>query len=237
MESGLARVPESAIMTPDEEAEYIKCNSVIFQDGHPLVKNFSDLCPNFLGGQSIRILDVGCGMANMAVQFAMAFPEAHVVAVDASVAMLRYAKVFVEHFKLGNRVSVRCAWLPDADFGEPDRSFDLVFARSTFHHFADPMDFWRVVKRYAKDDAAMFVIDLLRPPTLAKLNEFVWQRFGEHTCFLKGAFQASLLASHTIDEMGLQLLDAGLGDVTLALLSGGTHAVAWRPGRFGRGTR
>lgn len=232
MENNLARVPEPAIMTHDEELEYVKNNSFIFSDGHPLIKNFSDRCPSFPNGQCVRVLDIGCGGANMAAQIAMAFPEAYVVAVDASATMLRYAKMLVEHFKLSNRISVRCAWLPDADFGEPDKSFDFVFARSVLHHFVDPMDFWRTIKRYAKEDSAVFTIDLLRPLTMVKLNKFVCGRFGTNVNPIVGAFRSSLLASHTIEEIRIQLTNAGLDDIILD--PDETHAVAWRAGRFGK---
>ena len=235
MESNLVRVPEPAIMIPDEEMDYIKCNSVVFQDGHPLLKPFfKDFCPGLPSARNLRILDAGCGMAAIAVHIAMELPEAYVVAVDASVVMLRYAKVFVNHLKLGDRVSVRCAWLPDAGFGEPDQSFDLVFARSTLHHFMDPKDFWKIVKRYAKKDAAVFVIDLLRPPDIARLNELVRQRCGDQTSPIRSAFQASLLAAHTLGEIGHQLIDAGLYDIVLKPFPEGTHMTATRVGRFGK---
>lgn len=241
MGSSLARVPEPAIMAADEEGEYIRCNSVLV-DRHPLVIGFSELCPGFPGGPA-RILDVGCGIANMAAQFCKAFPEAKAVGVDASPNMLRFAGAVVRFLGLEDRISLRQAWLPDGDFGEPEKSFDLVFARSSLHHFADPLDFWRAVSRYAKEDAAVFIVDILRPPTFARLQELVWERFGDAQTPMRRAFLASLLASHTIEEIGCQLAKAGLNDVSLMGTNLGpspssrdeTHVVAWRPGRFERG--
>lgn len=235
--SQLARVPEPAIMATAEEAEYIRCNSMILK-GHPLIHMFSVLCPGFLG-KPLRVLDVGCGIANMAIQIAAAFPEVEVVGVDASVAMLRHGGALLKHCQgveslmLGDRVSLRCAWLPDADFGEPDKSFDLIFARSSLHHFVDPQDFWRVVKRYAKDDAAVFVLDFLRPTSLNKVEEFEHQRFGTQVGPLQNAFRASVLASHTVEEIEQQLVVAGL-NIAIAPYPEGTHFLAWRPGRFGK---
>jgi ubiquinone/menaquinone biosynthesis C-methylase UbiE len=234
----LVRIPEPAVMTPDEEAEYIKCNSLIFK-GHPLIQMFSVLCPGFQGGRNLRVMDVGCGIANMAVQIAAAYPEVEVIGVDASVAMLRHGRALVEHCKgigslmLGDRVSLRCAWLPDADFGESDKSFDLIFARSALHHFVDPQDFWQVVKRYAKDDAAVFVLDLVRPTNLDKVEALERERYGTHMGSLRNAFHASLLASHTVEEIEQQLVVAGL-DIAVAPYPEGTHVLAWRPGRFGK---
>jgi SAM-dependent methyltransferase len=233
MESSLARVPEPAVMAPDEEMEYIKCNSGVFRDTHPLVRAFADLCPGFPNGRAVRILDVGCGLANMSIELAKAYPEASVVAVDASAPMLRHARILVDHFKFGDRVSVRQALLPDADFGEPERSFDLVFGRSILHHFADPAGFWRTVNKYSRDGAALYVVDLLRPSSWPIMERLVWERFGARLGPLRSAFQASLLASHTIGEIEAQLEEAGLRDAVAVPFPEQTHVTVWRPGLFG----
>jgi ubiquinone/menaquinone biosynthesis C-methylase UbiE len=241
MGNSLKRIPEPAIMETHEENEFIKCNSAIFKGIHPLIQVFSKLCPSF-SDKGVRILDVGSGVANMSVQFAMAYPKIKIVAVDASATMLQYSKAFVNHFKFNDRISIRCAWLPDADFGEPDNSFDLVFARSTLHHFIDPSDFWKGVERYAKYDAAIFIVDMLRPSGVARLNELVWQRFGTKESFIRNAFAASLLASHTMDEINNQLDHTGFDDLIIEPLPSfnvnqpqlqeETHVMVWRPGRF-----
>lgn len=232
MGSSLSRVPEPETMSREEETEYIRCNSVLFRDRHPLVDSFDMLCPGFPGRQDARALDLGCGVANMSIEFAKAYPELDVVAVDASENMLRHASVLVEWANCGDRVSVRCGRLPEDSFGEPDGSFDLVFARSTLHHFADPARFWGTVRRYAKPDAAVFVVDLLRPPDLAGFEALVWQRFGGRLGPMRSAFRASLLAAHTEDEISGQLADAGLGGFEVQ--SDGVHVEVCRPGRFGR---
>lgn len=236
MENGLIRVPELAMMAAQEEMQYIRNNAFLF-DTHPLVREFVDLCPGFPDGP-VKILDIGCGVANMAAQFALAVPEAAIVGVDTSPTMVSHGRLLVDHFGLGQRVSVRLAHLPDGDFGEPPNSFDLVFARSVLHHFADPMGFWEVVRRYSKPDAALFVLDLLRPPSAARLNELVWQRFEDNMSPIRQAYHMSLLASHTLDEVVAQLEAAGLADAeTTATLYGPpgppTHVRISRPGRFG----
>lgn len=238
MESSLARVPESATMALDEEMAYIKCNLALFEGGHPVVRDFSNRCPGFAHGL-VRILDIGCGVANMSAEFAKVYPNASVVAVDASFNMLRHAELLISHLVLDDRISVRQALLPDDEFGEPDESFDLVFARSALHHFVDPAGFWKVVKRYAKPDAAVYVSDLLRPPSWPDLEEWVWQRFQGAKIAIKDAFLASLLASHTATEIEGQLVEAGLDKMVVesraaAPMTWNTHVTVWCQGRFGK---
>ena len=233
MGSMLARVPEPEIMVYEEEMEYIRYNSIILRNRHPLVSLFADLCPGFPGSSSVRALDIGCGVANMSVEFAKTYPELKVVGVDASENMLRHAYALTKALGYDDRVSVRYARVPEDDFGEPDSSFDLVFTRSTLHQFADPECFWETVRRYAKPDAAVFIVDLLRPYDLASLEAFVWQRFGDKFGSLRSTFTSSLLASYTENEMVSQLVEAGLDGFEVSAFPEGTHATIWRHGRFG----
>jgi len=122
MADRLERVPEPAIMCREEELEFIKCNSYLYPDIHPLIADFLKRCPNF--GGKVRMLDVGCGIGTMSMEFVRNFPYLEVISVEASALMLQYSKAFSEVVgkvhDFTNRVSVRLAWLPDADFGEPE---------------------------------------------------------------------------------------------------------------------
>jgi SAM-dependent methyltransferase len=86
-----------------------------------------------------RILDLGCGTGTGTFALLERFPDAEVVAVDASPAMLERVTARAAELGLGARLrtvqaDLDAAW-PAAELGE---GFDVAWAAASMHHMASP---------------------------------------------------------------------------------------------------
>ncbi|MFF0749189.1 class I SAM-dependent methyltransferase [Streptomyces sp. NPDC004267] len=82
-----------------------------------------------------RVLDVGSGPGVVTALLAEAFPEAEVVAVDATPELLTLARERADARGLGDRVATLRAELPE-DFGTLGTA-DLIWASQSLHHIGD----------------------------------------------------------------------------------------------------
>ncbi|HEY1486220.1 MAG TPA: class I SAM-dependent methyltransferase, partial [Micromonosporaceae bacterium] len=83
-----------------------------------------------------RILDIGCGTGTGALGLAERFPQAEVIAVDASAAMLERLRARAGELDLDHRVRTVQA---DLDQSWPDlEPVDLAWAANSLHHMTDP---------------------------------------------------------------------------------------------------
>lgn len=82
-----------------------------------------------------RVLDIGSGPGVISCLLAEAFPEAEVVAVDGTPALLERTRDRAQRLGLGDRVSTLHADVPDG-LADPGRA-DLVWAGNTLHHMGD----------------------------------------------------------------------------------------------------
>ncbi|MGO4455945.1 trans-aconitate 2-methyltransferase [Streptomyces sp. M-16] len=84
-----------------------------------------------------RVLDVGSGPGVMTCVFAEAFPDAEVVAVDGTPALLDRALARAGRLGLAGRVSVRHARLPEGLADDALGTADLVWSSKAVHHLGD----------------------------------------------------------------------------------------------------
>ena len=82
-----------------------------------------------------RVLDIGSGPGVVTCLLAEAFPDAEVVAVDGTPALLERAEARARRLGLGDRVRTLHAELPD-DLGTLEEA-DLIWAGNSLHHVGD----------------------------------------------------------------------------------------------------
>ncbi|MFJ2269770.1 class I SAM-dependent methyltransferase [Streptomyces sp. NPDC087849] len=82
-----------------------------------------------------RVLDIGSGPGVISCLLAEVFPEAEVVAVDGTPALLQRTRARAQRLGLGDRVRTRRAELPD-DLDELGEA-DLIWAGNALHHMGD----------------------------------------------------------------------------------------------------
>lgn len=220
----IPRMPEPEVMSVAEEAEaYARA------DFREVNARFVRRLLALAGRRPrARAIDLGTGPADIPVRIARARPGWRIVAVDASVPMLRAARAAVR--KAGAGRAIRLLRADACATGLPARTFDVVFSNSLPHHLRDPMALWREIARLAKPRGLVFVRDLRRPPTCARARRLVARYAAGEPPVLQRSFYNSLLAAFTPAELRAQLRRAGL-DRLRVVRSSDRHVdvVGWMP--------
>jgi ubiquinone/menaquinone biosynthesis C-methylase UbiE len=162
-----------------------------------------------------RVVDLGCGPADIPIRLAAAWPHALIVAVDASEAMLALGHEAMRSRR--TRLSLICARLPRLPFA--DRAFDALISNSLLHHLPDSAVLWRDAARLVRPGGVVHVMDLFRPRTVDEARQIVERAAGDEDQILKDDFFNSLLAAFTPEEVRDQLAAHGLGHLACAIVS------------------
>ena len=163
-----------------------------------------------------RVVDLGCGPADIARKLLERFPDCTVDAVDGSRAMILQA-VQQRTPELEERLRLIEATLPSDRL--EDGAYDYVISNSLLHHLHDPSVLWDTVRKVASARARVLVVDLLRPPSLEKAHEIVERYAADEPEVLKRDFYNSLLAAFEVGEVRRQLTAAGLDHFRVSVIS------------------
>lgn len=177
--------------------------------------------PKGIGG---KMVDLGCGPADIPVRFARALPGYSITAVDGSEAMVTLAQQAVTAAGVTDRVQVQRARLPMLPL--PLQSFDAVVSNSLVHHMPDPFVFWNELVRLGKPGATVLIMDLFRPESPERARAIVESYAAQEAPVLKEDFYNSLCAAFTLREVRSQIRTRGLGGLVCELASD-RHWVVW----------
>jgi ubiquinone/menaquinone biosynthesis C-methylase UbiE len=214
------RMPEPELMN-DAQSALAYASADLSELQQAMVTYFVERCERFAAG---RLLDLGCGAADMTIRFARAFPALTAVGVDGAEAMLACGARAVKAAALDTRIRLECRRLPDPTLSE--HAFDAVIANSLLHHLADPLILWRTAVRCAKPGAAVMVMDLRRPADVEAAGRLVEAHAAEASPVLRQDFLSSLCAAYTAMEIRGQLAEAGLRRFQVEEM-GDLHVLAW----------
>ena len=160
-----------------------------------------------LAGPGARILDVGTGTGSLPVKMALKRPDAALVGVDLSDAMLRAARERAATARIGRRVTFRRANARRLPFRRG--AFDLVISNSLLHHLPDPVPTLDEIARVLAPGGSVFIRDLRRPAR-PRLRAHIRR----HGRFYKGTmyrlFSDSVKASFKVAEMKLLVAESRL---------------------------
>jgi ubiquinone/menaquinone biosynthesis C-methylase UbiE len=159
-------------------------------------------------GAAGRVLDIGCGPGQIALQLAAALPGCLVTGVDLSREMLRVAErrraqsphARRVHFDLGDAKG-----LPYAD-----GHFDTVCSNTILHHIPDPRPFLAEAWRVLRPGGTFLIRDLFRPANEVRVAELVRRHAAGANDAQAELFRASLCAALTPDELRQVAAEAGL---------------------------
>ena len=215
----MTRVPEPDLMLDREQAEAYA--SVDMSAAHqPLI----DFFRRTFGDAAGRLVDLGCGPADISIRFARAFPELTVIGVDGSDAMLAEGRAAVLAAALGDRITLERRYLPDASV--ETREFDAVVSNSLLHHLADPHVMWRSALGAGKPGAPIVVMDLSRPDSPNLARAIVERNMPAAPSVLRRDFFNSLCAAYTPAEVRHQLDEEGLLDFRITEIDD-AHQIIW----------
>ena len=216
------RIPEPEVMDdPAQAVAYARADFA--QVNQAFVDRFRAAFPEFAAG---RVVDLGCGPADIPIRLARALPAAHITGVDASAPMLALAREAVAAAGLADRIALVEGRLPGLPL--PDGGFDAVLSNSLVHQLPDAAPFWHEVRRLACPGAAILVVDLFRPESPEAAQAIVGTYSGAEGPLLKRDFYNSLCAAFTPAEVTAQLRAAGLAHLQAQVVSDRHWAVAGR---------
>jgi len=164
-----------------------------------------------------RVLDLGCGAADVTVRFARAFPHCTIDAVDGAEQMLKHAHTVIAHAGEQTRIHLLHHTLPATQL--PAQRYDAIISNSLLHHLHDPSVLWEAINNHARHGAAIFVLDLARPASVEAARALVDQYARAEPDILKRDFFNSLLAAFRIDEIRAQLAQHGLQHLRVRTVS------------------
>jgi 2-polyprenyl-3-methyl-5-hydroxy-6-metoxy-1,4-benzoquinol methylase len=189
---------------------------------------FVDLLEELVGGRlEGRLLDLGCGPADIPLALARRHPGLDIDAIDGARAMLDLAQQkLAEDPVAGARIELLCEYLPCPRLAR--QAYPLVVSNSLLHHLADPVAMWQTVRDCARPGAHVLVMDLARPPSALAVDALVETYAIAEPEVLREDFRNSLFAAYTPEEVGAQLRAAGLDDLQVAMVSDRHLAVRGR---------
>jgi ubiquinone/menaquinone biosynthesis C-methylase UbiE len=210
----MQRIPEPELMT--DEAQ---CQAYALADFAASNQAFVDIVKKWLPIGAQKVLDIGCGPADVMIRLALACPSLQITAVDGSAKMIELAEKALADCRLPLSVSTLVGYVPGLPL--PDGDFDVVLSKDFLHHLPDPMALWQEIRRLARPGAFICVMDLYRPASTSVAHQIVDRVAGNEAEVLKIDFYNSLLAAFTSDEIRQQLQAADL-DLNVTL-SGDRH--------------
>jgi cyclopropane fatty-acyl-phospholipid synthase-like methyltransferase len=203
----MERIPEPELMDDAEQARAYA--GADFSEPHQaFVERFAQCFPRH---RPRRVLDLGCGAADITIRFARAYPGCKLTGVDGAPAMLALARDAITRVELDHRVHLHELRLPDKTLAP--HAFDTLISNSLLHHLADPQVLWRAVEDYAEPGAAVFMMDLRRPDTRKQAGRLVQEYSGNEPEVLRRDFFNSLLAAYRPEEITEQLARAALSQL------------------------
>lgn len=206
------RIAEPELMDDSEQAAAYAAAD--FADvNHGFVERFCAMFPDFREG---RVLDLGCGPADIPVRLVSALPSVQIAAVDGARAMLQVARRHVGATHSG-RVFLIAARVPTLPFA--GASFDACISNSLFHHLNDPLACWAEIRRICRAGAPLLVMDLFRPRTRRDARTIVERAASRESAVLQRDFYNSLLAAFSLEEVRAQLGVAGLRHLSSEIVS------------------
>ena len=153
-------------------------------------------------------VDIGCGPADVIIRLARAVPGIHVTAIDGSAPMIALAIEAVRAAGLETRITLVHGRVPVVPL--PDRRYDAILSKDLLHHVPLPATLWNEIARLGRPGAAVYVMDLIRPPTREDARRIVERVAAREDPILREDFYNSLCAAFTIDELREQLRTSGL---------------------------
>lgn len=165
----LTRTLEPEVMDTEEDARDYDA-----MDHRDVNARFCDDLLAFASARGValgRVLDVGTGTALIPIELCKRAAGATVDALDLAVHMLAIGRRNVDEAGLASRITLHRLDAKKTSFGEG--AFTVVVSNSIVHHIPDPADVLAEVLRLTARGGALFVRDLARPDTSAKVDELV----------------------------------------------------------------
>ena len=210
----MERTPEPELMNEPEQARaYAEAD---FNEANTLfVDQFRSRFPDFHSG---RLLDLGCGPADITFRLAAALPGVVIDGVDGAGEMLRFGRDKLERDQaLASRVTLIEGFIPGVEL--PASQYEALVSNSLLHHLHEPDVLWQMISGLSAPGAIVMIMDLFRPPNCDRAVSLVECYAQNAPQILKEDFYNSLLAAFTPQEVMEQLARHGLQPLQVETVS------------------
>ncbi len=224
------RIPEPELMDDEEQARaYAEAD---FSEANSL---FVELYQQSFSARSLtgRVLDLGCGPADIPLRLARLHGRAGFDVLDGSQAMLQHARQAWGAAGLMDRVALMQGVLPEVSL--PADHYQAILSNSLLPHLPIPSVLWQTIRTCARQGAPVLVMDLMRPESEQMVDALVATYAAGAPDVLRRDFRASLFAAYGPDEVRGQLLAAGLSGLQVRIVSDRHLAVIGYSGGTGPG--
>ena len=182
-----------------------------------------------------QLVDLGCGPGNITFLLAERFPQARLLGLDGSAAMLAIAARRAAAIGQPAGLTFLHCNLPCSkqQLGFWAGSCDLLVSNSLLHHLHDPLVLWHSLHQLARPGARIYIKDLRRPPSRQALDALVALHAADAAVVLRRDYRNSLQAAFTPEEVQAQLGQCGLSQLQVQPC-GDRYLEVWgqAPGRF-----
>lgn len=212
------RVLEPELMNDPEQVQAY--SHADFETAHQsVIDNFAQIFPTIFSeaGQSVNVLDLGCGSGDVTVRFAQRYTECHIDAIDGAAEMLKQAENLISMHALTQRITLHLQQLPNCTI--ENKMYQAIISNSLLHHLHEPQHLWSTIKQYAATDTAIYICDLFRPNSAQQAKRIVDQYANKEPEILRTDFYNSLLAAFTPNEVHTQLSTAELKGLNIDIVS------------------
>ena len=209
----MERIPEPRQLM-DEEEQVRAYAQADFSEPHDA---FVHACYERYGLADGKVVDLGCGPADISIRFAQKNPRCDIVGMDGSAVMVRHGVQAIQKADLQQRITLQQAYFPLGQ--EVAQHFSWLISNSLLHHLFDPMVMWQTVSALALPGAVVCIMDLMRPQSLSEVERLVAQYAADEPDVLRRDFYNSLLAAFRPKELRQQLQAAKLDHLHVDVLS------------------
>lgn len=204
----MKRILEPELMDERQQAEAY-AGSDFTEPHEAFVRRFAETFPDFEGG---HVVDLCCGPADPTIRFARRYPNAYIVGYDGAESMLAIGRRAVESAGLSKRIDLKCQMLPIPVLAGPNAAkFTAVLCNGSMHHLQHSGILWESAKNLGIRGTMVFVVDLMRPPTVEVAQTMIEQcTKPTDPALMKRDFYNSLLAAFRPEEVRVELDAVGL---------------------------
>ena len=211
----MQRIPEPEELMDDAQQALAYAQADFSEANRLFVDLLEQLEPAGLSG---RLLDLGCGPADIPLALARRHSSLTIDAVDGARSMLGLARQNLDGDPdAARRIELLCEYLPCRELAS--KAYDFAVSNSLLHHLTDPAAMWQTVTRCAVPGARVLVMDLARPRSEMAVDALVETHAMDAPEVLRRDFRNSLFAAYTVEEVEEQLRSAGLATLEVGMVS------------------
>ena len=178
--------------------------------------------------QPLRVLDVGTGTALIPIELCSRRVACQIIAIDLAAEMLKLADLNIVKANLASVIQTERVDAKQLPYSTG--AFDAVISNSIVHHIPEPLAVFAEMARVLQPGGLLFIRDLLRPESVADVDQFVATYAGRENSHSQQLFRDSLLAALTLDEVRDIAVAHGIPATSVAQTSDRHWTLSWLSG-------